>query len=76
VTRIEYATARARRRFFFVLADSHPIAFSRHAIAYDRVLALHGDRLSLPPERELCPGPEYLEWHREEVFKDPPRSFS
>ncbi|HEY3489463.1 MAG TPA: HNH endonuclease [Candidatus Deferrimicrobiaceae bacterium] len=60
---------------FTVLPDQHRIAFSRHAITHDRALSLHGAHLSLPPERELYPDPEYLEWHRKEVFKDPPRSF-
>ncbi len=61
---------------FTVLPGHHRIVFSRHAITPDRVYSLHGANLKLPPERELYPDSEYLDWHRKEVFKYPPRSFA
>jgi putative restriction endonuclease len=61
---------------FTVLPEQHRITFSQHAITPDRVYALHGISLSLPAELDRYPNPEYLVWHRKEVFKDPPRSFS
>lgn len=61
---------------FTILPVQHRIAFSQHAITPDRAYALHGITLSLPAERDKYPNPEYLEWHRKEVFKDPPRSFT
>jgi putative restriction endonuclease len=60
---------------FTVLPEQYRIAFSRHAITPDRVYALHGKNINLPPERTLHPAPEFLDWHRKEVFKDPSRSF-
>jgi len=38
-----------------------------------RLLAHHGPGLIQPQGRECLPNPEFLAWHRAEVFKEPAR---
>ena len=63
---------------FTVLPDSYEIVFSQHLNGSDetaaRMLAHHGASLILPQSREYFPEVEFIEWHRREVFRSPPRS--
>ncbi len=34
----------------------------------------HGKRLRPPKNRTLDPDPDFVQWHRKEVFRDPPLS--
>jgi len=38
-----------------------------------KLLAHHGAGLIQPQGRECLPNPEFLAWHRAEVFKEPAR---
>ena len=38
-----------------------------------KLLAHHGAGLIAPQGRECLPNPEFLDWHRAEVFKEPAR---
>lgn len=62
---------------FTVLPANHQIVFSRHLMGGDdtkgRLLAHHGAALIQPQSREYLPNPEFLAWHRTEVFKEPER---
>ena len=63
---------------FTILPDSHQMVFSQHLNGSDdtagKMLAYHGASLILPQSREYLPQPEYLDWHRRQVFKNPERS--
>ena len=62
---------------FTVLPGNHQIVFSRHLMGGDdtkaKLLAHHGAGLVQPQGRECLPQPEFLAWHRAEVFKEPAR---
>lgn len=62
---------------FTVLPETYQIVFSQHLNGNDetagRMLAYQGAGLILPQAREYLPQPEFLEWHRKEVFKNPAR---
>jgi putative restriction endonuclease len=62
---------------FTVLPENHQIVFSRHLMGGDdtkaKLLAHHGAGLIQPQGRECLPQPEFLAWHRAEVFKEPAR---
>jgi putative restriction endonuclease len=62
---------------FTVLPGNHQIVFSRHLMGGDdtkaKLLAHHGAGLIQPQGRECLPHPEFLAWHRAEVFKEPAR---
>ena len=62
---------------FTVLPANHQIVFSRHLMGGDdtkaKLLALHGAGLIQPQGKECLPQPEFLAWHRAEVFKEPAR---
>jgi putative restriction endonuclease len=53
------------------------IVFSRHAIAGSKGLSgelkHHGQPLLRPQSPDLLPGPEFIEWNRDNVFKTPAR---
>lgn len=63
---------------FTVLPDTYQIVFSQHLNGSDeaaaRMLAYQGAGLILPQSREYLPKPEFLAWHRNEVFKSPART--
>ena len=62
---------------FTVLPGNHQIVFSRHLMGGDdtkaKLLAHHGASLIQPQSKDYLPNPEFLAWHREEVFKEPGR---
>ena len=62
---------------FTVLPGNHQIVFSRHLMGGDdtkaELLAHHGAGLIQPQGRECLPQPEFLAWHRAEVFNEPAR---
>ena len=62
---------------FTVLPGNHQIVFSRHLMGGDdtkaKLLAHHGAGLIQPQGKECLPNPEFLAWHRAEVFKEPAR---
>jgi putative restriction endonuclease len=62
---------------FTVLPGNRQIGFSRHLMGGDetkaKLLAHHGAGLIQPQSRECLPNPEFLTWHRAEVFKEPAR---
>lgn len=63
---------------FTIEPAEHRVLFSQHAISGERgltgVLAHHGKPLLLPTEKQHRPGPEFLTWNRQNVFKRPERS--
>lgn len=63
---------------FTILPDSYQMVFSQHLNGSDdsaeRILAYHGASLILPQSRDYLPQPEFLDWHRKQVFKSPERS--
>lgn len=62
---------------FTVLPDTYEMVFSRHVVGSPevqaRLLSYHGAGLIQPQGREFMPNPEFLDWHRREVFKEPAR---
>jgi putative restriction endonuclease len=64
---------------FTGLPQNHQIVFSRHLNLTGgddikaKLLAHHGAGLIQPQGRECLPHPEFLAWHRAEVFKEPAR---
>lgn len=62
---------------FTILPDSYQMIFSQHLNGSDdsagKILAYHGASLILPQSREYLPQPEFLDWHKREVFKRPER---
>ncbi len=62
---------------FTILPDSYQMIFSQHLNGSEesarRILAYHGASLILPQSREYLPQPEFLDWHRKQVFKSPER---
>lgn len=62
---------------FTILPDSYQMIFSQHLNGSDdsagKILAYHGANLILPQSREYLPQPEFLDWHKREVFKRPER---
>jgi len=62
---------------FTVLPGNHQIVFSRHLMGAhdtkDKLLAHHGASLIQPQSKDYLPNPEFLAWHRTEVFKEPGR---
>lgn len=65
---------------FTILPGSYQMVFSQHLNGSDesagRILAYHGASLILPQTREYLPQPEFLDWHRKQVFKNPERPVS
>lgn len=63
---------------FTILPDTYQIVFSQHLNGSDdvaaRMLAYQGAGLILPQSNDYLPLPEFLAWHRKEVFKSPARS--
>jgi len=63
---------------FAILPETYQMVFSQHLNASDetarRTLAYHGAGLILPQSKDYLPQPDFLEWHREQVFKRPPRT--
>jgi putative restriction endonuclease len=63
---------------FTIQPDSYQIVFSQHLNGSDeaaaRMLAYQGAGLILPQNKEYLPKPEFLAWHRKEVFKNPART--
>lgn len=62
---------------FTVLPESYQIVFSQHLNGSDeaaaRMLAYQGAGLILPQSRDYLPQPNFLDWHRTQVFKEPAR---
>jgi len=62
---------------FTILPETYQIVFSQHLNgsneAAARMLAYQGAALILPQSNEYLPQPEFLAWHRKEVFKNPAR---
>lgn len=62
---------------FTILPAGYQMIFSQHLNGNDesagRILAYHGASLILPLSREYLPQPEYLDWHKRQVFKSPER---
>jgi len=62
---------------FTVLPAGFQLVFSQHIVASERVrsilLAYHGAGLILPQSRDYLPAHQFLDWHRQEVFKEPVR---
>jgi putative restriction endonuclease len=65
---------------FTILPASYQMVFSQHLNGSDdsagKILAYHGASLILPQSREYLPQPEFLDWHRKQVFKSPGRQVS
>ncbi|MCX7168391.1 MAG: HNH endonuclease [Rhodocyclales bacterium] len=65
---------------FTILPDTYQMVFSQHLNGSDesagRILAYHGASLILPQSRDYLPQPEFLDWHRKQVFKSPERPVS
>jgi putative restriction endonuclease len=63
---------------FTILPDSYQMVFSQHLNGSDdsaeKILAYHGASLILPQSRDYMPQPEFLDWHRKQVFKSPERT--
>lgn len=62
---------------FTILPASYQMVFSQHLNGSDesagRILAYHGASLILPQSSDYLPQPEFLDWHRKQVFKSPER---
>lgn len=62
---------------FTVDPAEHRVVFSQHAIAGDRSqqgeLRHHGQPLLAPQQTDMRPGPAFLTWNVENVFKSPAR---
>jgi hypothetical protein len=62
---------------FTVLTGNHQIVFSRHLMGGDnskaKLPAHHDAGLIARQGRDCLPNPEFLAWHRAEVFKEPAR---
>jgi putative restriction endonuclease len=62
---------------FSVLPEGYTMVVSQHLTGGDqakgRMLSYHGAGLILPQSKSYLPGPDYLAWHKTEVFKAPPR---
>lgn len=62
---------------FTILPDDYRLVFSQHLNgsheSAGRMLAYHGAGLILPQSRDYLPAPEFLDWHKREVFKNPER---
>jgi putative restriction endonuclease len=62
---------------FTVLPQQYTMVVSQHVTgseqARSRMVAYHGAGLILPQSTSYFPRAEYLTWHKEQVFKDPPR---
>jgi len=62
---------------FTVLAGEHTIVVSQHVTGGDdaraRMLSYHGAGLIRPQSESYLPRPEFLAWHKVEVFKKPGR---
>jgi len=62
---------------FTVRADSLEVQFSQHVTGDKtterRLLSYHGAPLISPADPKYMPNREFLEWHREQVFKEPAR---
>ena len=62
---------------FTVLSRHYTMVVSQHVTgsepARDRMLTYHGADLILPQSAAYLPQAEFLEWHKNEVFKTPPR---
>jgi putative restriction endonuclease len=62
---------------FTILPESYQMVFSQHLNGSDdsagKILAYHGASLILPQSRDYLPQPEFLDWHRQQVFKSPQR---
>jgi putative restriction endonuclease len=63
---------------FTVRPEDGVMVFSRHAMGspepQSRLLAYHGAALINPQNRDQAPHPQFLDWHRREVFKEPGRA--
>jgi putative restriction endonuclease len=63
---------------FTILPDTYQIVFSQHLNGSDdaaaRMLVYQGTGLILPQSNEYFPQPDFLAWHRKEVFKSPARA--
>lgn len=62
---------------FTVLPETYEMVFSRHVVGSPkiqaRLLSYHGAGLIQPQGEEFMPNPDFLDWHRREVFKEPAR---
>lgn len=62
---------------FAILPETYQMVFSQHLNGSgepaSRMLAYHGASLILPQSRDYLPHLEFLEWHKEQVFKNPAR---
>lgn len=62
---------------FTVLPETYEMVFSRHVVGSPeiqaRLLSYHGAGLIQPQGKEFMPNPDFLDWHRREVFKEPAR---
>jgi len=62
---------------FTILPDTFEVRFSQLVIGSPqieaRLLSYHGAGLIFPQSSRFLPNKEFLEWHREEVFKQPAR---
>ncbi len=61
----------------FTIHTDHRVLVSEQAHGagqFEEVLLRHhGQQISCPARREHLPSPQYLDWHRREVFKEGPR---
>ena len=62
---------------FTVRPENLEVQFSRHVVGspeiQSRLLTFHGAGLISPQSRNFRPNKEFLQWHREQVFKGPAR---
>jgi putative restriction endonuclease len=60
----------------FTVTVQRVVELSQHlhgTAGFDVLLRHHGQAIRLPQRPDWLPGPEYLEWHRSQVFRGPPR---
>lgn len=62
---------------FTVQQNDFRIAFSQHVSGHDStgqaLISKHGSEILHPQSDDFLPEPDYLAWHREQVFKQPAR---
>lgn len=65
---------------FTILPGGYQMIFSQQLNGSDdsagRILAYHGASLILPQSPDYLPQPEFLDWHRKQIFKSPQRPVS
>jgi putative restriction endonuclease len=63
---------------FTIRPEDGVMVFSQHMVGsketQGKLMAYHGSQLIQPQSQEYSPNPEFLDWHRKEVFKTPART--